>query len=200
MKELHLTKGKVALVDDKDFTSINARKWQALKNHRTWYAQSTFSSAGKKQTVKLHRHIIGALPGLEVDHINGDGLDCQRKNLRIVTTQMNSFNRRARAGSSIYKGVCAGKTSGSWRAQIKANGKNHHIGQFASEIEAAKAYDKKAGEFYGVHAYLNFPDSIPSLVVPTVGYVQLNASPLSSGRGGASFCPNSAFIEEGAPK
>lgn len=116
------------------------------------YAQA--SVEGK--SVYMHRLLAGA-KGLEVDHINSDGLDNRRSNLRLATRQQNSANKPALGGTSVYKGVCKANTkSPRWRAWVMSHKKSLYLGSFKTEIEAAKAYDVAAKREFGAFAILNF--------------------------------------------
>ncbi len=86
MKEIRLTQGKVALIDDADFEWLSQWKWRCSRHFRTWYAMRTVHSLGKTMTVSMHRLITGAKPGEQVDHVDGNGINNQRNNLRFVTT------------------------------------------------------------------------------------------------------------------
>lgn len=94
MKEIKLTQGKVVLVDDEDYEYLNQFKWYALKNHRTYYAQRVIQNNYIKRTLKMHRVIMDTPCGLEVDHIDGDGLNNQKCNLRNCTFAENRKNRK----------------------------------------------------------------------------------------------------------
>lgn len=154
MKEIKLTQGKVALVDDEDFESLNAYKWCASKHHNTFYAVRTTIRVGGKQTkVRMHWDIMD---GKSIDHIDHDGLNNQRANLRFCTNSQNLMNTRKQDNtSSVYKGVSWYKRTGKWLAQIQINNKGISLGYFDSEIDAAKAYNNKAIEFFCEFANLN---------------------------------------------
>jgi hypothetical protein len=92
-----------------------------------------------------------------VDHIDHDGLNDRRSNLRICTQRQNLYNSRPKGRSSRFKGVCWDKARQRWVVYIRYGGRNRFIGQFADEIEAAKAYDRAAASLFGEYAYLNFP-------------------------------------------
>ena len=106
----------------------------------------------------MHRVVAGAPEGLFVDHINHNGLDNRRANLRIVTAKQNSWNTRLgwKQGKSKYKGVGWDENAQKWRASIYIHNKLKHLGRFESEKEAAEAYDAAAKECRGEYAYLNF--------------------------------------------
>lgn len=155
MKQIELTKGKFALVDDEDFEKVSQYKWcfnQGYVIRGKW-------NKGKTDAIAMHRFIMNAQKGELVDHINHNGLDNRRQNLRIATRQQNAINSfKPINNTSGYKGVNYMKGEGRvkrWRAVIKFNQKYIHIGYFMDAIEASRAYDKKAKELFGEFAYLN---------------------------------------------
>lgn len=112
-----------------------------------------------KIPLKMHRMIMNASKGFVVDHINHNGLDNRKANLRLVTNAQNSYNRpcfKKKGSPSQYKGVYWSKRDNKWQVQISCKGKVKTIGQFKDEIQAAKAYDKAAKKYHGEFAYLNF--------------------------------------------
>ena len=159
MKEIPLTQGKVALVDDEDFELVSRFKWRA---HSKGYAHTALYMGcigGKEQTcdVYLHRLIMRPPKGFQVDHINHNKLDCRRRsNMRICTNTQNSQNRLSRKGTSKFKGVSWDRSGCKWRAQIRHDGTNIYLGLFDDELEAACTYDAKAKELFGEFAYVNF--------------------------------------------
>ncbi len=98
--------------------------------------------------------------GKVVDHINGEGLDCQRHNMRVCTHSDNQHNRKWSLGkkTSKFKGVSWNKNDGVWRAFIYLNWKQIYLGRFSKEVDAAKAYDSAARKYFGVFSKLNFPE------------------------------------------
>lgn len=158
-----LTQGKTAIIDVEDLPEVGCRLWQAHRTPMTFYAYTkTDLPDGYRTRVGLHRLILQlpASDSRQVDHINQNGLDNRRANLRAVTKAQNMHNRKGvRNVSSVFKGVF--RTSGStptWIAQIGANGKQHYLGRFGSEDDAARAYDAAARELHGGFARLNFPE------------------------------------------
>ena len=149
---------KVALVDDDDYAWLidSPYNWKASKHGYIWYARRTVPN--QASAVLMHRLILGAKKGEITDHINGDGLDNQRHNLRFATTRQNDQNqRRVRPSSSQYQGVSIEKATGIWVAMIGVDKKVIRLGRYASEEEAAKAYDIAALKHYGSNAKVNFP-------------------------------------------
>jgi hypothetical protein len=158
-KTIPLTRGYVCVVDDEDYEWLNQWKWCADGYRRgfTCYATRKQWDSGKLIYVAMHRIIIGAAPGEIVDHIDGDGLNNTRANLRIVDKFGHARNRRsARGASSGYLGVSLHK-DGKWQAIIRVDGRNRYLGLFESEVEAALAYDDAARQICGEFARFNFP-------------------------------------------
>lgn len=156
MKQIPLTQGKVTIIDDEDYELASLHKWYAHKGCNTFYARTNVYKEGKRTITSLHQLIMGTFPGKNVDHINGDGLDNRKENLRVCTTQENSRNSHYVKGSSVYKGISFNKKRQKWQASIKFNGTNKFLGYFAEEIMAAQAYDRAASEYFGEFAKLNF--------------------------------------------
>jgi len=153
MKEIKLTQGLVALVDDEDFERVNHFKWCAHKHGKTFYARRAETINGKQKIISMHCFIMNTKG---IDHVDGDGLNCQKLNMRKCTHQHNIMNQRPQKNkSSIYKGVCI--QGAKWRSGIMFNKKGIYLGLFVNEMDAAKTYDKKAVELFGEYARLNFP-------------------------------------------
>jgi HNH endonuclease len=124
-REIELTQGQVAIVDDEDYDWLSEWKWFALQDGRTFYAcRQLPSTKKKKRMVWMHRQILGAESGQEVDHISGNGLDNRRSNLRMASHAENLSNqrRRAKVGTSVFKGVSWRPQQGKWLARIRHNG------------------------------------------------------------------------------
>jgi len=139
MKEIPLTKGKIAIVDDIDFDELSKNKWYAYESRGVYYAGRTIYKDGKGKILQMHIKLIGKKRGLEIDHINRNGLDNRRCNLRFVSHSVNCFNRRKLTkSSSKYVGVSLNKNTGKWFAYIKHNGKLKHFGSFSTEEDAYK--------------------------------------------------------------
>lgn len=160
MKEIPLTQGYVALVDDDDYEHVSQFKWCAKTQGHTVYAHRSVKRAdGTWTTQKLHRFLLDPPDGVGIDHIDRNGLNNRRENLRLATANGNQQNRRKQVNNtSGYIGVYWHKAAGKWCAQISVNGRTKSFGFYPSAIEAAKARDKAALELYGEFASLNFPD------------------------------------------
>lgn len=157
MKTIPISKRKYhAIVDDDDYNKAIKYKWHIKKrdNRRTFYACTNI----KKEKVLLHRFILGSKKhdNKIIDHINRNGLDCRKENLRIANNVINNMNRDLqRNNTSGYRGVCRRKKEKKWRAQIGYNNKMITIGYYKDIKDAAKAYNKRAKELFGEYAYLN---------------------------------------------
>lgn len=153
-----LTQGKYAVIDAADHELVSGFKWCVQQAPHTCYAVTAKRIPGTKKKVvtRLHRLILGAKPDEVVDHIDGDGLNNRRSNLRLCTPTENQRNTRKQKGTaSQYKGVIWRR--GKWRAQIQGCGHCRYLGQFVEERDAAIAYDRAALEMFGAFAKLNFP-------------------------------------------
>lgn len=158
MREIPLTRGKVAIVDDEDYDRLAAFSWIAKPAEQVadrWYAYRT--EAGR--TVYMHREIADAAPGEIVDHRDNDGLNNRRRNLRVCSRGQNNTNRRCMPPSSGFRGVQRQAHGQFYRARVEVDGLVIRVtGQLTAE-QAARAYDAIAREFQGEFALLNFPSS-----------------------------------------
>ena len=158
MKEIRLSQNQVAIIDDIDVALVEQYKWYAkyCKATHTYYAYTNIWLNGRKTTLQMHRLIMGAATGEGVDHVDHEGLRNNRSNLRKCTTSQNMANRRMPINNtSGYKGVCFDKTRGLWMAQIVILKKHCTIGRFENQVDAARAYDDRAIECFGVFALTN---------------------------------------------
>lgn len=165
MKEIQLTRGYVTQVDDEDYDYLMQWKWYARTVTRIPYAargekKGRRTKKGRKTTytVFMHRAIMNPTEKLQVDHIDHDGLNNQRSNLRICTHKQNMRNSRSRSNSrSKYLGVSY-NSNGHIVAQITINLKHNFLGVFKTEEDAARSYDIAAKQAFGEFANLNFKD------------------------------------------
>ena len=159
MKQIPLTQGKYAIVDNADYEWLNQWKWCAEKIGNIYYAVRTIKINGKNIPQLMHRLILGLIKGdgKLTDHHNHNGLDNRLENLRICNNSQNHHNQLPQKDCiSKYKGVGWFKRDKKWCARICMNRKHYHIGYFDTETKAAKAYDKKALELFGEYACINF--------------------------------------------
>lgn len=156
MKEIQLTQGKVALVDDDVYEWAVKLKWQAHYEGNVWYATRSVKLP-RPALLRMHRMILSAPDGVPVDHINRNGLDNRRENLRLCTQSENMANRGPEKDNALgLKGVSWDKVNKKWRAQIRWHGKSKAIGRYNSPEEAARAYDAAARELHGEFAWTNY--------------------------------------------
>jgi hypothetical protein len=161
------------LFDEEDRELVESHIWYVLPRGNTYYAQANiphpdggwyiYPSGKRRQrrqtTLFLHRLLMNPPKGMVIDHINHNGLDNRKENLRICTNAENVRNsRNSQNNTSGYKGVCWDKSNKKWKARIGKDYKQIHIGCFDILEEAARAYDAKAKELFGEYAQLNFPE------------------------------------------
>ncbi len=147
--------GPPARIDAEDYDKVARRRWCARHSTSTCYA------IADGRDIFMHRLVTDAPKGLVVDHIDRDGMNNTKRNLRLCSIKQNMRNTGPTANkSSPYKGVSLHKATGRWRASIfwRERGRSLHLGYFKDEIAAAKAYDKEAKKRFGEYAYLNFPE------------------------------------------
>jgi hypothetical protein len=155
-KQIMISDGSICLVDDADYERLSKFNWYLHQGYaRTNYALGE----GKYKGVLMHRMIFSTAGTLGIDHANRNKLDNRRNNLRLATPSQNSANAKKRKGRSIYRGVekVERLKQKPWKSIITHDGLHHHLGYFATEIEAAKAWDIAALKYHGEFASLNFP-------------------------------------------
>ena len=157
-KLIPLTQGKFAIVDAEDYPRLARYNWHCHRSRNICYAFRREGGTGR--SVGMHRQILEAPKGVWVDHIDGNGLNNRKSNLRLCSATENACNRRPVPNRhSRYKGVSWHKRQKKWAVRIAKRGKGIHLGSFDDEMEAAVAYDRKAEVLFGEFAYLNFPES-----------------------------------------
>jgi hypothetical protein len=163
MKKIELTQGEFALVDDEDFEELNKHKWHAHKEGGIFYAVRRVPCSSKGSKVRMHRQIMRVSYGIILDHIDGNGLNNQKSNLRICTTSQNQMNSSKRKdNTSGFKGVRWHKKTKKWEARIWVNNKWKYLGHHVTPEVAACAYNEAAKKYYGEFANLN-PVAISAL-------------------------------------
>jgi beta-glucanase (GH16 family) len=157
-KEIQLTNGYKAIVDDEDFDELSKFKWHVAPGYNTNYASYT-NYDNYKKTIAMHRMVMGFPEKLQIDHINGNGLDNRKSNLRICTRSQNKMNtKKNKIKKFKYKGVAINKNNKHpFYGQLRFGKVRYYLGCFSTPEEAALAYDKKAKELFGEFACLNFP-------------------------------------------
>lgn len=156
MKEIQLTRGCVALVDDEDLEILSNYSWYCL---RGGYAAASVGGRKNKRMIYMHRLILNLTdPKLQVDHINHNPLDNRKENLRVCSHNKNGKNLKVRTSdnkTSKYKGVYWDKSRNKWTSRIKVNYKGIFLGRFVLEQDAAVAYNQAAIKYFGDYACLN---------------------------------------------
>ena len=156
IKTITLSKGYVALVDDEDYEDASRFKWSACEKGHNVYALRNIRINGKYHSLYLHRYLMSlSCLGKHIDHIDGNGLNNRRENLRLCTNTENLRNQHSSHGSSKYKGVSWHKRK-KWMARIRVDGVDIYLGVYEEEEAAARAYDKAAKKHFGEFANLNF--------------------------------------------
>lgn len=164
VKQIPLSQGKVALVDDEDFARVNAFKWSAVRmqignGKAHWYAKRCIRHDGTTFSIFLHRFILGVPDGLHVDHEDGNGLNCQKANMRYASRVQNAWNTRPNKNSlSGFRGVAKSASPAGWRASIGVDGSKRIIGIFETAEQAARVFDVAARHYHGEYAWTNFQD------------------------------------------
>jgi len=144
------------------YTYVDAADYEWLSQWK-WHLQNGYAVRREKtKLIFMHRQIMQPPPGMVVDHQNRNKLDNTRDNLLVCTQQENCFNRSQRNGSSSrFRGVSYSKSARKWVARITFRGRRLHLGCFAEEVDAARAYDRAAVELFGDFASVNFPEEWP---------------------------------------
>lgn len=162
MKKIPLTQGRFAIVDDEDYDYLMQWKWYASKNWRTFYAvrHTRRNEQRPNKVILMHKEILSSHKKTDTDHIDGNGLDNRRHNLRECTVSQNGANRKKQTKQSLsqYKGVSKytnGRHKKPWIVMIKHHETAIYVGVFKTESAAAVAYNQKATELFGEYANLN---------------------------------------------
>jgi len=151
--DLYLTTGQIAKIDIDDIPRVKDYCWSAKSKERgnVWYIRGYV----EKRNVVLSRYLMDAPKGMVVDHINHDPFDNRKSNLRICTHTENLWNLQRKSHKNRFKGISYRKNEGRWVATICKNAKHYYLGAYKTDVEAARAYDKKAIELFGEYAKVN---------------------------------------------
>jgi len=158
MKEIRLSRGYLAIVDDDMFGVLSSQPWYPspmTRGRGKVYAVGSSEINGRRSTVYMHRIVIGALPGQIVDHIDGNPLNNQRSNLRFASATLNTVNSRKQPGRSGFRGVYLHHAR--YVAEAGFEGRRYRRVGFDDPADAARAYDEMAKHLFGDFAQLNFP-------------------------------------------
>ena len=157
VRYLALTQGRFAIVDAKDYEWLSRYKWSACRCGRKWYASR--NERGKH--IWMHREIMEPPAERIIDHIDGNGMNNCRCNMRICTMLENGHNSRPHGATSKFKGVSYFDELRKWHAAVCIRKKVVPIGYFKRQIDAARAYDREARRRFGPYAWLNFREEVP---------------------------------------
>jgi hypothetical protein len=158
-RRIPLTQGKFAIVDPDDYHRLRKYKWQLQRSPSNFYAKRAIRERSKYILVLMHREILKVADNLVVDHINHNGLDTRKANLRPATQLQNTWNNLRRRGKNRFRGVFWDKGEKKWQARLAYDYKKIHLGFFDDDVEAAKAYDEAAKKLRGEFAVLNFDEN-----------------------------------------
>ncbi len=149
-----LTRGREAVIDAADAATADLYTWYTIPAGETAYAATTIRDAdGVSKRIYLHRHLLSATSGFEVDHRNGDGLDNRRANIRLATQAENRRNKgRSAQNKSGLKGASWNENAGKWEANIRFSGKRQYLGLFETAQLAHEAYAAAAHALHGEFA------------------------------------------------
>lgn len=165
MKKITLTQGKFAIIDDEYFELVSRYKWKCDKGHNLNYARHIYwdKKLKKYKSILMHRLIMKLIdPKIHIDHVDNDGLNNQKSNLRICTVSQNAMNKRKikQIFTSKFKGVSWSKHAKKWRAQLRIDSILKHLGYFKIEEQAAIAYDQAAKKYFGEFAKFNIIEGV----------------------------------------
>jgi HNH endonuclease/AP2 domain len=149
IRYIFLTQGKFAVVSGPDYKFLMQWRWQAHHDKRN----DSWSAVRHEKPRLMHRVILDAPNGVQVDHVDGDGLNNRRSNIRLATQQQNAWNRGPQSiNTSGFKGVSWDKRRSKWIATIAFDGRTIALGAFTDKLDAAKAYRDAAPKYHGEFA------------------------------------------------
>jgi hypothetical protein len=164
MRKIQLTKGFVALVDDEDFEYLNQWKWNAQIGTHTWYAVRNYGKRPNRKKLWMHKVIMNTPNKIETDHINNNGLDNRKENLRKCKKEENQWNiPKRKNNTSGFIGVYPNMTKKKFISKIQFGKIRIHLGSYNTIEEAAYAYDKAAIKYHGNFAKLNGVNNVEKI-------------------------------------
>jgi hypothetical protein len=175
IRYIPLTRGEVAIVDAEDYEELSKYKWYVTRHGGNKYA------CRRGKSILMHRVIMKPPRGKVVDHIDGNGLNNRRCNLRICTRAQNACNRRPRGSASGFRGV-EKREGGKYLAVVAHRGKRNRAGLFSDPVEAARARDRLARQLHGEYAWLNLPEEAepPGRIVALSGRIVARSSAVAT--------------------
>lgn len=160
MKKIKLTQGYFAKIDNEDYDKVMASgPWHIKRSYTSKDIIYAYHSVHPNIKLMMHRLILEPRSDQNVDHINSDGLDNRRKNLRLCTDSQNKcWGKKKSHNTSGFIGVNFHKLSGKWQARVRKDNMRHYLGLYDSPRKAALVRDEAAAELHGEFARLNFPE------------------------------------------
>jgi hypothetical protein len=150
-----LTQGLVAVIDASDVALVRGMKWAAVLQYRVHYAVTSVLDGGKRRILPMHRLLMGQPKGKGIDHIDSNGLNNRKANLRVASVSENARNTgRKASNSSGVKGVSWRADRQKWQVHIRVDGKRLSLGHYTELADAAAAYAEAATKFHGEFARL----------------------------------------------
>jgi hypothetical protein len=154
--QVPLSRGLFATIDAADTALVAQFRWYARPKDAKSLGFYAFAKPTQKITIYMHRLLLAAPAGMQVDHVDGDGLNNRRSNLRLATQQLNNVNREYTSASG-FRGVYRNKNR--WRAMIDVRKRHINLGNYVDPADAARAYYAAARKYFGEFARLNFPEA-----------------------------------------
>jgi len=156
MPEVKCFDGTIVLVDNEDEELVSKYSWSCMRCGVSLTLNTYLYATAREGNKKILMHVLIMNPpnGMQVDHVDYNGLNNKRSNLRICTQSQNMRHNRRLAGISGFRGV--DPINGRWRARIKVDNKVFHLGMFDNVEDAAEAYDIAATRYGGEFARTNF--------------------------------------------
>ena len=159
MIQIPLTQGQFALIDDEDFDIVSKHKWHAKKYKHTYYAATNIKKEDKKTILRMHRLIINVPDGMEIDHLDHNGCNNQKYNIKVCTHWENMQNKKNQYDvltTTKMKGVYFDNTTKKWKSTIWINGRSKSLKSSDRLEYAIRAYNRASMFYFGERAFLNY--------------------------------------------